>query len=67
MQRWEYLYVDYAENKAKAANGQQYKDWKRLSLPEYLNQMGNDGWEMIGAVTAVNWDYGRLSFKRAKP
>ena len=54
MQRWEYLYVDYAENKAKAANGQQYKDWKRLSLPEYLNQMGNDGWEMIDAVTAVN-------------
>ena len=67
MQHWEYLYIDYAENKAKAMNGREFKDWKRNLLPEYLDQIGTDGWELVGAVTAVNWDYGRLFFKRPKP
>jgi len=67
MQHWEYMYVDYAENKAKAMNGREYKDWKRNPLPEYLNQIGNEGWELVGALTAMSWDYGRLFFKRPKP
>ena len=43
------------------------KTGKTRRLPDYLNQIGNDGWELVGAITAVNWDYGRLFFKRPRP
>jgi hypothetical protein len=66
MQRWEYMYLDFAEMKARSVNGQELRDWKKHSLIEYLASLGDQGWEMVGTLTSNNYDYGRLFFKRAK-
>jgi hypothetical protein len=64
--QWEYLTLDMWERKPHKVNGQELQDWKRLDLSAYLNQLGADGWEMSGALTSNNYDFGILFFKRRK-
>ena len=61
--------LDFGEDKAIRLNGRDIPNWKKqtATLVEYLNRLGDDGWEMTSAITSNNYDYGRLFFKRAKP
>ncbi len=67
--KWEYLILDYGLNKARSVNGHEIPSWQRqsLSLADYINKLGEDGWEMTGSLTADDYTFGRLFFKRPKP
>lgn len=68
MQRWEYLFVDVARTgEVYSVNGQTviYQKWLRHI---YANQLGNQGWELVGTVNPVSNEtlpY-QLIFKRPK-
>ena len=68
MQRWEYLFVDVARTgEVYSVNGQTviYQKWLRYV---YANQLGNQGWELVGTVNPMNNEtipY-QLIFKRPK-
>jgi hypothetical protein len=49
-------------------NEQEVKDWKKISLYGFMNQLGADGWELVGAIgyPPGNND-NELLFKRPKP
>ena len=59
--RWDYSikYVD--EWKVQIQKG------KRVDVGEYLNQMGNDGWELAGIASGMHAYSHTLYFKRPKP
>ena len=71
---WEYLLVSFQEYKGwrpRFVNGQEVTDW--MSAPvihEYVNQLGEDGWEMTGASSGQNMygltDRRQMYFKRLK-
>ncbi len=75
---WEYLTVlvapellDYEELHPKSVNGQELKNWKKINLPTFLSQLGEESWEMTGTI-AISVDETRagisyLFFKRIKP
>lgn len=67
--KWEYLILDYGLNRARAVNGHEIPFWQRQPVPlvDYINKLGNDGWEMTGSITADDYNFGRLFFKRPKP
>lgn len=79
MQQWEYLTVSegYASGKyCFIVNGKSYE--KTIELPEYMNQLGNTGWELVSVasdVSARGVNYGTSDtvtklvhyFKRPKP
>jgi hypothetical protein len=45
---WEYLYVNEIENHVKMVNHVELRDWKRgPRVVDYLNQMGQQGWELV--------------------
>lgn len=67
MQKWEYLTLDFYEMRARQVNGHEFPNWKKISLFDYLNTLGNDGWEMVGTLTSNNYTFGLLFFKRPKP
>lgn len=50
--RWEYLEIlfrDYAGLRPRCANGEELAGWKELPvIHEYLNQLGEEGWELAG-------------------
>ena len=65
MQRWEYLFVDVARTgEITSVNGQTviYQKWVRYV---YVNQLGNQGWELVGTVSSEPNTY-QLIFKRPK-
>lgn len=65
MQRWEYLFVDVARTgEIASVNGQTviYQKWVRYV---YANQLGNQGWELVGTVSNEPSTY-QLIFKRPK-
>ena len=76
MQRWQYLTVvtDQAKYQlvARSVNGQELRDWKKTPLDMFLIQLGTDGWEMTGTISASTvgasrgWDH-VLFFKRPQP
>ncbi len=71
MTRWEYLTVQtgfFGLNNNKIGpqfvNGQELKDWKKVSLPQFLNQLGTDGWEMSSTLSVWSGTSTYLFFKR---
>ena len=69
MEKWEYLVVDTELGKPQRVNGQELQTRQQYSLPAYMDQLGSDGWELVGTVS-----YGgesrysaTLYFKRRKP
>jgi hypothetical protein len=50
--RWEYMEVvfrDYGGYRPRYVNGQEQPAWKRAPvIYEYLNQVGAEGWELVG-------------------
>jgi hypothetical protein len=75
---WEYLTVlvspevlDYEEIHPKSVNGQELKNWKKIDLNTFLNQLGGDNWEMTGTISIsvgeARAGANYLFFKRIKP
>ncbi len=77
MQKWEYLFVDAAQRGThpvwlpQYVNGEQLPEWtKGPPLHEFVNRLGEQGWELVAApyTSNVRGDYSiHLVFKRAKP
>ncbi|MBW4496443.1 MAG: hypothetical protein KME26_25870 [Oscillatoria princeps RMCB-10] len=71
MQKWEYLFVrlDYfaGDLRPKLANGKELPAQDGgISLHEYANQAGEEGWELVGMNYTPTYGYGFLVFKRPK-
>ncbi|MEG4942117.1 hypothetical protein [Microcoleus sp. F4-D5] len=72
MQKWEYLFVDANMypfgNKLISlyVNGEEQRDWKQGSLHLFVNQLGDDGWELVGLSHDSKYDQNSLIFKRPK-
>lgn len=53
---WEYMSVrfrDYRGWRPRHVNGSELSGWKKGPLiEEYLNELGQDGWEMVGIVSS---------------
>lgn len=67
MQTWEYIFVrvDMARGtrRPRYVNGEQLQNWKQgVSISEYANELGSQGWELIGSSVAGF----ELIFKRPK-
>jgi len=72
MQKWEYLFLDANMypfgNKLISlyVNGEEQRDWKQGSLHLFVNQLGEDGWELVALRHDSKYDQNSLIFKRAK-
>jgi len=72
MQKWEYLFVSAVlqgdQWRVKYVNGKEFAvSNTSITLYEYANKMGDDGWELISApYTAGAFTVPRLIFKRPK-
>lgn len=75
MQKWEYLYVELdaaprgmiSVKVPHFMNGYELQNWQGIHLPSYINQLGDDGWELVGTLSGgTGLGYGELFFKRAK-
>ncbi len=67
MTQWEYHYILAFNTEIDQINDQLVQR-KTHPLMEHLNQLGIDGWEMIGICPASDsGNYWRLLFKREKP
>jgi hypothetical protein len=66
MEKWEYLMVHIDAGRIFRVNGQQFENSKTTSVLAYINQLGNDGWEMAATSTPNGSEY-ILFFKRRKP
>lgn len=76
-QKWQYTFVEADSDdkywRPRWVNDEELSDWKKgPTLTEYANQMGEQGWELVGApYTTWSGQYSsgataRLIFKRAK-
>lgn len=72
VQHWEYLEVvsDYDPRVGwwkplpRWVNGEELPDWKKgPSLSKHINELGGQGWELVGTVSRINPS---LIFKRPK-
>ncbi len=67
--RWEYMEVvfrDYGGYRPRYVNGEERADWKKSAIiHEYLNQLGEEGWELVGVGSRHN-DEMPTYFKRRK-
>lgn len=66
---WEYMEVifrDYGGYRPRYVNGQEQPAWKRAPvIYEYLNQVGLEGWELVGVGSRHN-EQMPAYFKRPK-
>jgi len=62
MQQWEYLIVDHRYGGQIISDG---KPLESKDIYQYLKQLGEQGWEMVGLGTAAGGT--RYAFKRPKP
>jgi hypothetical protein len=66
---WEYMEVvfrDYGGYRPRCINGQEQPGWKRLPvIHEYLNELGEQGWELAGLGSRENCEMPAY-FKRPK-
>ncbi len=74
MQRWEYLVVRGEHGgfsrrfMPRYVNEQELKDWKKITMVSFLNQLGADGWELISTMGYLpGTNDNELCFKRPKP
>ncbi len=58
MARWEYLYFTDAEKETSTLHPPGHK--------EKLNELGNDGWELVSVVSDQTGKVQKLYFKREK-
>ena len=65
MQQWEYIYIEHSNNAMHFINGQRIHE-PYPNLADYLNQIGRDGWELVGVGTTASTYGDRLFFKRLK-
>jgi hypothetical protein len=69
IRQWEYQIVSFQNNrgwKPRYVNDEEVADWKKQpNLPEYINQLGVEGWEMSGASNATRHQL-QVFFKRPK-
>ena len=71
MQKWEYCFVrfDYfaGELRPQRVNGDELPDKSNIpTLYEFMNQLGEKGWEVVGVNYTPGYGYGFLIFKRPK-
>ena len=56
--RWEYMEVvfrDYGGYRPRYVNGEEQSGWKKEAvIHEYLNQLGKEGWELVGVGSRHN-------------
>jgi len=69
MQRWEYLFIGVADTKhedpsrwqAKHSNDGEIRGWRGgARLPQFVNNLGDEGWELVGAWAATQVE-GRIT------
>ncbi len=70
MQRWEYLELVYLGNEAAWLDsngefGRVGRVRQTHMLTDKMNELGTDGWELVGVV-GIDEAYYRLIFKRPK-
>jgi hypothetical protein len=67
--KWEYMEVifrDYGGYRPRYVNGQEQRGWKQApTIYEYLGQIGEDGWELVGVGGRDNREMPAY-FKRRK-
>lgn len=72
MQKWEYLFVDANMypfgNKLISiyVNGEERRDWKQGMLHLFVNELGEQGWELVALRHDSKYDQNCLIFKRPK-
>lgn len=66
MQKWEYIQVGYNSGSIYI-NGDEWKDRKPLpNIPTHLNELGEQGWELITFIVSHDDTVGLAVFKRPK-
>jgi hypothetical protein len=71
-QSWEYCIVKYdliglgntQEIEQLYMDGQELKEWNRKPLRIFLNQLGQEGWEMVGFSPPADSVWTFIYFKR---
>jgi hypothetical protein len=66
MQRWEYLVLEVEQDHPRLMNGQELRGWDSLKLYAVLNQLGEEGWEMVGTQSTPSYTFAKLFFKRPR-
>jgi len=68
MQKWEYLEISWPGGRTVSINGKRHKlsELKIDSFYDYINKLGEEGWELVAlTVLSITLDY-RYIFKRPK-
>ena len=70
MPKWEYLIITVtgmgAKKKPVSRNGENVKDDANVNLSTFINQLGEEGWELAGVLSPSDFVQGDLFFKRPK-
>ncbi|HAZ45003.1 MAG TPA: hypothetical protein DDW76_10635 [Cyanobacteria bacterium UBA11369] len=68
--KWEYCFVrlNYfaGDFRPQSINGEELRDKPLPNLHDFTNQLGDQGWELVGVNYTPGYGYGFLIFKRPK-